>query len=78
MLPEERLSDHVYEYDANAHELFRSDRAEERKMQKEKAQEIKQKRPSLKDRLAQKQNVVSKIDTRQQNHVADKKQEAAI
>lgn len=76
--PEDRLSNHVYEYDADAHELFRSDRAEERKMQKEKAQEEKQERPSLKDRLAQKRNVVAKTDTWQQNHAADKKWEAAI
>lgn len=33
--PQERLSDHVYEYDAKEHELFRSDRAEERTKQKE-------------------------------------------
>ena len=33
--PGERLSDHVYEYDAKEHELFRSDRAEERAKQKE-------------------------------------------
>ena len=32
--PGERLSDHVYEYDAKEHELFRSDRAEERAKQK--------------------------------------------
>ena len=33
--PQERLSDHVYEYDAKEHELFRSDRAGERAKQKE-------------------------------------------
>ena len=36
--PEERLSDHVYAYDAKEHELFRADKAEERAA--EKAQNI--------------------------------------
>ena len=33
--PEERLSDHVYAYDAKEHELFRADKAEERAAAKE-------------------------------------------
>lgn len=72
VLPEERLSDHVYEYDAKAHELFRSDRAVER--QKEKMQE----RPSLKDRLAEKQNAAAEMDKGRKQPSSEKKKESAI
>ena len=78
VLPEERLSDHVYEYDAKEHELFRSDRAEERKEQKEKRQEDKQDRPSLKSRLAEKQNTVVQMDEGRKQHYSEKKMETAI
>ncbi|MBD5532849.1 MAG: hypothetical protein HDQ98_11760 [Lachnospiraceae bacterium] len=78
VLPEERLSDHVYEYDAKTHELFRSDRAEERKMQRGKTQEMKQGRPSLKGRLDQKRGAVIKMDTGQKKLSADKKREVTI
>ncbi len=76
--PQELLSDHVYEYDAKEHELFRSDRAEERKEQKEKRQEEKQDRPSLKSRLAEKQNTVVQMDEGRKQHSSEKKMEAAI
>lgn len=72
VLPEERLSDHVYEYDAKAHELFRSDRTAER--QKEKMQE----RPSLKDRLAEKQNAAAEMDKGRKQPSSEKKKESAI
>lgn len=78
VLPEERLSDHVYEYDAKEHELFRSDRAGEREKQKEKVRENKQERPSLKSRLAEKQNTVAKMDEGRKQHSSEKKIEAAI
>jgi hypothetical protein len=71
--PEERLSDHVYAYDAKEHELFRADKAEERAAAKETEasketavvktaakEEKKQERPSLKERLAQKKDIVAK------------------
>ena len=71
--PEERLSDHVYAYDAKEHELFRADKAEERAAAKEAEasketavvktaakEEKKQERPSLKERLAQKKDIVAK------------------
>jgi hypothetical protein len=76
--PEERLSDHVYAYDAKEHELFRADKAEERAAAKEAEasketavektsvektsakEEKRQERPSLKERLAQKKDVVAK------------------
>ena len=76
--PGERLSDHVYEYDAKEHELFRSDRAGEREKQKEKVRENKQERPSLKSRLAEKQNTVAKMDEGRKQHSSEKKIEAAI
>lgn len=62
--PEERLSDHVYEYDAKAHELYRSDKSEERKMEKqvEKKPEKPEKK-SLKERLAQKKEKVNAKNT---------------
>ena len=78
VLPEERLSDHVYEYDVKEHELFRSDRAGEREKQKEKVRENKQERPSLKSRLAEKQNTVAKMDEGRKQHSSEKKIEAAI
>lgn len=78
VLPEERLSDHVYEYDAKEHELFRSDRAEERKEQQEKRQEEKQDRPSLKSRLAEKRNAAAQMDEGRKQHSSEKKKEAVI
>ena len=38
--PQDRLSDHVYQYDNDTHEVFRADRAEEHMQAKENAQEI--------------------------------------
>lgn len=75
---QERLSDHVYEYDAKEYELFRSDRAEERAKQKAEKRDGKKERPSLKERLAEKKNDVVKMDA-DRNHLApDKKKEAVI
>ena len=76
--PQERLSDHVYEYDAKEHELFRSDRAEERIKQKEEKRDEKKERPSLKERLAEKKNDVMKMDADRKQPTADKKKEAVI
>ena len=69
---------HVYEYDAKEHELFRSDRAEERAKQKEEKRDEKKERPSLKERLAEKKNDVMKMDTDRKQPTADKKKEAVI
>lgn len=51
--PEERLSDHVYEYDAQAHEFMRSDKAAGRETAREAKSERadKRERPSLKEKL---------------------------
>jgi Family of unknown function (DUF5688) len=57
--PDEVLSDHVYEYDAKEHELFRSDKAEERQERKE-AEKVnaldrgKEEKPKEKESLKQK------------------------
>ncbi|MDO4189926.1 MAG: DUF5688 family protein, partial [Lachnospiraceae bacterium] len=37
--PQDRLSDHVYQYDTDTHEVFRADRAEEHQQAKEEAKE---------------------------------------
>ena len=76
--PQERLSDHVYEYDAKEHELFRSDRAGERAKQKEEKRDEKKERPSLKERLAEKKNDVMKMHADRKQPTADKKKEAVI
>ena len=49
--PNEVLSDHVYEYDAETKEIFRADKAEEHQKAKE---ANKEKRPSLKEKLEEK------------------------
>lgn len=68
--PQERLSDHVYEYDAKKHELFRSDCAEERDKKKE--------RPSLKEKLAEKVKDVIRTDADRNPLAADRKKETVI
>lgn len=62
--PEERLSDHVYEYDANAHELMRSDTALEKKAMLDLSQgkgEKAEERKSLKEKLEEKRAVATSI-----------------
>lgn len=49
MRPSEKLSDHVYEYHAMEHELVRCDWAEERKVDRNLAEE---KKPSIKEQLS--------------------------
>ena len=53
--PQERLSDHVYEYDAKEHELFRSDRAGERAKQKEEKRDEKKERSFTKRETCRKE-----------------------
>ena len=67
--PAERLSDHVYAYDAETHEIYRADKAAERDkaktMEKSKTAEHadkKQERTSLKAKLAQKKDIIAKAD----------------
>lgn len=75
---EERLSDHIYEYDAGEHELFRSDRAEERAKQKEEKKEGRQERISVKDKLAEKKKDVVKMNTERESSKAQKKKEPEL
>ncbi len=76
--PEEHLSDHVYEYDAGEHELFRSDRAEERAKQKEEKKEGRQERISVKDKLAEKKKDVVKMNAEREASKAEKKKEPEL
>lgn len=75
--PDERLSDHVYEYDAKEHELFRSDRAGERAKQKEEKKENGHERISVKDKLAEKKNTVLEKNSEKEHKKAEKKKEAS-
>ena len=57
---EERLSDHVYAYDAQTHEIYRADMEQEHMMRKEiKAEKTPKARESVKDKLASKQKEVA-------------------
>lgn len=76
--PGERLSDHVYEYDAKEHELFRSDRAEERAKQKEEKRDNRHERVSVKEKLAEKKDAVIKMNAGKEHSVPEKKKEAVI
>ena len=73
--PEERLSDHVYEYDAKTHELFRSDKAVERAMQKAAKQAEK---VSVKQKLAEKKSVVVIVNPGKENVATGHRREAAL
>lgn len=73
--PEERLSDHVYEYDAKTHELFRSDKAVERAMQKAAKQAEK---VSVKQKLAEKKSVVVILNPGKENVATGHRREAAL
>lgn len=77
VLPEERLSDHVYEYDAKEHELFRSDKAGEREKQKEEKRENAHERVSVKEKLAEKKNVVA-MSANKEHRASEKKKEAVL
>lgn len=76
--PGERLSDHVYKYDAKEHELFRSDRAEERAKQKEEKRDNRHERVSVKENLAEKKDAVIKMNTGKEHSAPEKKKEAVI
>lgn len=76
--PGERLSDHVYEYDAKEHELFRSDRAEERAKQKEEKGDNRHERVSVKEKLAEKKDAVIKMNAGKEHSALEKKKEAVI
>ena len=72
------LSDHVYEYDAKEHELFRSDRAEERAKQKEEKRDNRHERVSVKEKLAEKKDAVIKMNAGKEHSAPEKKKEAVI
>lgn len=60
--PQDRLSDHVYRYDFETHEVFRADRAEEHKLAKEAAKS--EKKVTIADRMkAGKEKMNAQIPT---------------
>lgn len=80
---EDRLSDHVYEYDAKEKELFRADKAEEheqkveQKHEKEKASEKGKDKVSIKDKLAEnKVKAAEKNKDHEKSH--EKKKEVTL
>lgn len=76
--PEEKLSDHVYEYDAKTQELFRSDKAGERTMEKSKKADRQGERVSIKQKLAEKKSAVAALNEGREISLQGKKKEAAI
>lgn len=76
--PNERLSDHVYEYDAKEHELFRSDRAGERAKQKEERKENGHERISVKDKLEEKKKEAIEKNDEKGHQKAEKKKETSL
>lgn len=73
--PDERLSEHVYEYDAKEHELFRSDRAGERARQREERKENGHERISVKDKLEEKKKEAIEKNGEKEHQKAEKKKE---
>ena len=85
--PQDRLSDHVYQYDADSHEVFRADMAEERQATKEAAKgekavdkkaEKEETRASLKERLAEKKKEIASGEKKDPAKDLGKKKETVI
>ena len=87
--PQERLSDHVYIYDAKDHELFRADKEQEHMQAKEAAKETAKesdkaekapakKRTSVKEKLATKKKEVDARDEKAPAKAPSKKKETCI
>ena len=71
----EVLSDHIYEYDAKEHELFRVDKSQERRKTQKREESD---RISLKDRLNEKKNESTKQSMKNGVPVAAKKKETTL
>ena len=79
--PEEKLSDHVYEYDAKEKELYRADKANEheQKVEQKHAKEkgAEKEKVSIKDKLSQNKEKVAEINkSHEKNH--EKKKEVML
>ena len=79
--PEEKLSDHVYEYDAKEKELYRADKAEEheQKVEQKHAKEkgAEKEKVSIKDKLSQNKEKAAEINkSHEKNH--EKKKEVML
>ena len=74
---EEKLSDHVYEYDAKEKELYRADKAEEHEQKHAKEKEASRDKVSIKDKLIQNKAKAVEIN---KNHDKshEKKKEVAL
>lgn len=58
--PQDRLSDHVYQYDKDTHEVYRADKAQEHNLSKNKDKD--KERPSLREKLNQKKIEVKEME----------------
>ena len=79
--PEEKLSDHVYEYDAKEKELYRADKADEheQKVEQKHAKEkgAEKEKVSIKDKLSQNKEKAAEINkSHEKNH--EKKKEVML
>lgn len=79
--PEEKLSDHVYEYDAKEKELYRADKANEheQKVEQKHAKEkgAEKEKVSIKDKLSQNKEKAAEINkSHEKNH--EKKKEVML
>ncbi|MEE1258012.1 MAG: DUF5688 family protein [Lachnospiraceae bacterium] len=79
--PEEKLSDHVYEYDAKEKELYRADKADEheQKVEQKHAKEkgAEKEKVSIKDKLSQNKEKATEINkSHEKNH--EKKKEVML
>jgi hypothetical protein len=79
---DERLSDHVYQYDSKGHELVRMDRMEERQRQKAQEREAEKKtsrgRVSMKEKLSEKKAEIMKKENNREKAVPSIKKEASL
>lgn len=70
--PNEVLSDHVYEYDPETKEIFRSDKAAEHQKEKSENKEKTEKRPSLKEKLNEKKKEAASLKKEEKTHERNK------
>ena len=75
--PQDRLSDHVYQYDNETHEIFRADRAEEHMQAKEEAKDTAEiPKDAVADQPKDKAEKGDKEKTSLKERLEDKKKEA--
>ena len=72
------MSGIIQQANCKEHELFRSDRAEERAKQKEEKRDNRHERVSVKEKLAEKKDAVIKMNAGKEHSAPEKKKEAVI